>query len=66
MSMRLNEFTDASSYTLSADEMASIIKQVTRVWRGHGIEADAPMILQIIDEPEDKKGEVIDASAKLG
>ena len=59
--MRLNEFTHASSYTLSADEMASIIEQVKRVWPGHGIEADAPMALRVMNEPAGKKSELIDA-----
>jgi hypothetical protein len=51
MSMRLYEFTDVSSYTLSADEMAAIIEEVKQVWRGNGIGANAPLFPRIMDQP---------------
>ena len=52
--MRLNEFTDPRNYTLSTDDMAAILKRIERVWCDCGIEANAPMILRIMDEPEDR------------
>jgi hypothetical protein len=60
--MRLYEFTDVSSYTPSANEMGAIIKQVERVWRSYGVEADAPMLCRIIDDPIVEKRKRIDAS----
>jgi hypothetical protein len=57
--VRLNEFADPKTYAPSADDMAAIIKQVKRIWRDNGIEADAPMILSIMHEPENKKDELI-------
>jgi hypothetical protein len=63
--MRLNEFTNPRNYTLSTDDMAAaILKQIKRVWCDYGIDADAPMLLRITNEPEGRKGESIDASRR--
>jgi hypothetical protein len=53
--MRLNEFTDPRNYTLSTDDMAAILKQIERVWCDYGTDADAPMLLRIMDDSEGKK-----------
>lgn len=62
--MRLSEFADVKRYKLSTDDMAAVVKQIKRIWRNYGVDADAPLILRIIDEPEDKKSTLINVSAK--
>ena len=60
--MRLYEFTDPRSYSLPTDHAAATLKQIKRVWCDYGVDAGAPMLCRIIDEPEDKTSELIDTS----
>ena len=61
--MRLHEFTDARQLYAVPTGMAAIIEEVKQVWRGHGIDANAPLFSQIIDEPAVEKSELIHTSA---
>jgi hypothetical protein len=51
--MRLNEFANPNDFTLSAADMARLLKRLTRVWRDVGIDATAPFVQRLVNEPKD-------------
>ena len=53
--MHLNEFTDAKIYALPAKAMATLLKQLERIWRDHGLEAEGPFICGLRKQPEGRR-----------
>ncbi len=51
--MRLNEFANPKDYTLTTADMAKLLKRLKGVWRDAGIDATAPFVLRLINEPKD-------------
>jgi hypothetical protein len=49
--MRLNEFANPKDYMLSTTYMAKFLKQTKRVWCDVGIDATAPFVLRLVNEP---------------
>ncbi len=50
--MRLNEFANPKDYTPSTADMAKLFKRLKRVWRDVGIDATAPFVLRLANEPK--------------
>ncbi len=59
--MRLNEFANPKDYTLTAADMAKLLKRIKRVWRDIDIDATAPFVLRLTNEPRDVRQMLRDA-----
>jgi hypothetical protein len=58
--MHLNEFSDPKVYTLSAGDMASILKQLENIWFHRGLKDDSPLIDHLTKKPEDRRRKLME------
>ena len=56
--MRLAEFADLETYTLSTDDWAQLANEIRQVWARYGVDVHAPLMLRILD-PENPPKEVV-------